>query len=311
MYKQLPSPRKCKGSASPPSEIYFGICISSVGFASDPYMEPTLKMYCNVILCFARNNRIDDVVIYLSDLEKENLLTADKMNIHVLSRLYQDLISILWDEKANEDIIRRFIKEAYAKDCIIGFRGCLTQLIFDSFNEGNYAFAHFVLEQYVENKYVENTDDLKYLQFTRRLQSSLFLKVHHEEDKLNESNEEFQKLMKYIAYVDEKKMDGNLIGYSEAREKKKSRRRKKKKDNTMKMKKDMVREKQVKAPQIKNSYKNMYDNADEEKEIEAMHRWPTSAEAGPAGSGVLWQAQRWPSAAFAQLFKFDRAPLGG
>ena len=34
---------------------------------------------------------------------------------------------------------------------------------------------------------------------------SLFLKVHHEEDKLNESNEEFQKLMKYIAYVDEKK----------------------------------------------------------------------------------------------------------
>ena len=38
----------------------------------------------------------------MSDLEKENLLTADKMNIHVLSRLYQDLISILWDEKANE-----------------------------------------------------------------------------------------------------------------------------------------------------------------------------------------------------------------
>ena len=230
---------------------------------SNTNMEPTLKMYCNVILCFARNNRIDDVVIYLSDLEKENLLTADKMNIHVLSRLYQDLISILWDEKANEDIIRRFIKEAYAKDCIIGFRGCLTQLIFDSFNEGNYAFAQFVLEQYVEN-----TDDLKYLQFTRRLQSSLFLKVHHEEDKLNESNEEFQKLMKYIAYVDEKKMNGNLIGYSEAREKKKTRRRKKKKDNTMKMKKDMVREKRVKAPQIKNSYKNMYDNADEEKEIE-------------------------------------------
>eukprot|EP00943_MAST-04B_sp_MAST-4B-sp1_P003563 g3563.t1 len=172
---------------------------------TDDGFQPTHEVYMQLIFAFARNNRIDDMSVYLGDLIREGFLANASKN--TINYFYNKLLRNLCVGRVEKDTILRYATEAYSHGCNLLFHVCVRRILIQYLKRGDFDLVHFLLQKHVEHtapKYLqamyEDKKLKRYFSFQRMTDGSINIPaVTGDDSNANIDGEDYKKLAKYIA----------------------------------------------------------------------------------------------------------------